>query len=229
MAHKQWITQRVPIPPGLQCVLFIPEEEMPTKEARGALPNSLSYEDAIFNITRASMMVNCFATGQFAPMRYAMQDRLHQQYRAHMYPFDDFIKAALDAGAHGACLSGAGPCILAIAGGHGGPHPGEDTMSQLLSEAVSDAMLATARQLGRPGTVRAASSPRPPASTNTPACTTIYDNLAIPTGPGFAWPWGRCGFQVHIATPSLTGFKSSGTAEDGAVLWDDFNPNPGFF
>ena len=77
MAHKQWITQRVPIPPGLQCVLFIPEEEMPTKEARGALPNSLSYEDAIFNCTRASLMVHCCATGPVAAMGYALLDRLH--------------------------------------------------------------------------------------------------------------------------------------------------------
>ena len=73
--------------------------------------------------------------GQFDPLRYAMQDRLHQQYRSHMFPFMPFIKAALEAGAHGAFLSGAGPTILAIAGGVGIADPGSDTMSQFLAEA----------------------------------------------------------------------------------------------
>ena len=35
----QWVTQRVNIPTGLQCVLFIPDDEMKTSEARGCLPD----------------------------------------------------------------------------------------------------------------------------------------------------------------------------------------------
>ena len=64
-----------------------------------------------------------------------MQDQLHQQYRTHMFPFEPFIKTALEAGAHGAFLSGS------------------DTMSQFLAEAVSEAMLRVARQTGISGTV----------------------------------------------------------------------------
>ena len=137
----QWITQRVNIPEGTQCVLFIPDEEMSTTEARKALPESLSYADAIHNISRASMLVNCFATGQFDPLRYAMQDKLHQQYRSHMFPFEPIIKVALEAGAHGAYLSGAGPTVLAITGGSGRANVGDDTMSHFLAEAVSEAMI----------------------------------------------------------------------------------------
>eukprot|EP00966_Prymnesium_polylepis_P123101 2846069-Prymnesium_polylepis.1 len=48
-----------------------------------------------------------------------------------MFPFTPFIKCALEAGAHGAFLSGAGPTILAIAGGVGIADPGSDTMSQV--------------------------------------------------------------------------------------------------
>jgi len=155
-ANSQWITQRVSIPDGLQCVLFIPDGEMSTTEARAVLPTDMPYRDAIFNISRAAMLVNCFATGQFNPLRYAMEDRLHQPYRAHMFPFQGFIKCALEAGAHGAFLSGAGPTILAIAGGVGIADPGADTMSQFLAEAVSDALLEFARKEDIAGTVHIA-------------------------------------------------------------------------
>ena len=151
--EEQWITQRVALPFGMQCVLFIPDDEMSTTEARAALPKALPYKDAVFNISRAAMLVNCFATAQFDPLRYAMEDRLHQQYRTHMFPFEPFIETALKAGAHGAFLSGAGPTVLAIAGGVGIADPGSDTMSQFLAEAVSEAMLDTARQHGISGTV----------------------------------------------------------------------------
>ena len=150
---EQWITQRVDLPSGMQCVLFIPDDEMSTTAARACLPDALPYKDAVFNISRASMLVNCFATGQFDPLRYAMEDRLHQQYRTHMFPFEPFIKTALEAGAHGAFLSGAGPTILAIAGGVGIADVGSDTMSQFLAEAVSESMLEVAREKGLPGTV----------------------------------------------------------------------------
>jgi len=177
-SQSQWITQRVGLPYGMQCVLFIPDDEMSTTEARAALPDALPYEDAIFNISRAAMLVNCFATAQFDPLRYAMEDRLHQQYRTHMFPFEPFIKTALEAGAHGAFLSGAGPTVLAIAGGVGIADPGSDTMSQFLAEAVSESMLKVAHEQGIAGT-------------------------------------------VHISSPSLTGFNSVGTAEDGTVLWSE--------
>ena len=61
-AEGHWITQRVHIPDGLQCVLFIPDDEMPTTEARAVLPAKIDRKDAIFNIARASMLINCFAT-----------------------------------------------------------------------------------------------------------------------------------------------------------------------
>ena len=71
-----------------------------------------------------------------------------------MFPFEPFIKVALQAGAHGAFLSGAGPTILAIAGGVGiHKDPGSDTMSQFLAEAVSEAMMKLAKEQGISGTI----------------------------------------------------------------------------
>ena len=42
--NNQWITQRVELPSGMQCVLFIPDDEMSTKAARACLPDHLSYK-----------------------------------------------------------------------------------------------------------------------------------------------------------------------------------------
>jgi len=155
--QEQWITQRVSVPKGMQCVLFIPDDEMSTTEARACLPDALPYKDAIFNISRAAMLVNCFATGQFDPLRYSMDDRLHQQYRTHMFPFEPFIQTALRSGAHGAFLSGAGPTVLAITGGVGIGDPGSDTMSQFIAEAVSEAMIETGKENDISGTVHISS------------------------------------------------------------------------
>ena len=203
----QWVTQRVNIPTGLQCVLFIPDDEMKTSEARGCLPENLTcaarnsgaifraqfapaqfsdgrlltplrYADAVHNISRAAMLVNCFATSQFDPLRYAMEDKLHQPHRKHMFPYYPIIEASLEAGAHGAFLSGAGPTVLAIAGGVGASGVGTDTMSQFLAEAVSEAMTKEALKHNITGT-------------------------------------------VHIAQATETGVVSSGYSKDGAVLWSE--------
>ena len=156
--HEQWVTQRVPTPNGLQMVLFIPEDEASTDRVREVLPPSLSYADVIFNISRASMLVNCFNTGQFTPLRFAMEDRLHQQHRGKLFPMmEPMIQAALRAGAHGAFLSGAGPTVVAITGGVGIADVGSDTMSQFLAEGVSQAVLQAADREGVRGSVHIAS------------------------------------------------------------------------
>ncbi|KAL1518816.1 hypothetical protein AB1Y20_003095 [Prymnesium parvum] len=154
--ERQWISQRVFIPSGLQLCLFIPDDEILSAEARSVLPKTTSYPDAIFNISRAAMLVNCFATSQFDPLRFAMEDRLHQRYRTHMFPFEPLIDAAVKAGAHAAFLAGAGPSVVAICGGVGISDPGSDTMSQFLAESVSQAFLEAARGIGIPGGVHIA-------------------------------------------------------------------------
>jgi len=154
---EQWITQRVALPEGLQLVLFIPDDEASTETARAILPASLTYEDTIFNIARASMLVNCFASGQFTPLRFAMEDRLHQQHRSKLFPHcEPIIQAALKAGAHGAFLSGAGPTVVAVTGGVGIADVGSDTMSQFLAEGVSRAVHDAAERQGVRGSVHIA-------------------------------------------------------------------------
>ena len=56
-----------------------------------------------------------FAYGQNEKFREAMQDKFHQPYRKElMGPLDEVFASAYETGAIGVCISGAGPCVLAI-------------------------------------------------------------------------------------------------------------------
>ena len=97
-------------------VVAVPDFAVSTTAARRALPDSVPHRDAAFNVGRAGLLLGALATGEYHLLRVAMQDRLHQPYRSHLIPgLEDVIDAALDSGAHGACLSGSGPTVLAFA------------------------------------------------------------------------------------------------------------------
>ena len=113
---------RAAVPDDLRVVLYIPAFEMSTREARRHLPRTYSRQDATFNLSRAALTVAALASGRYELLRTGMQDRMHQPYRARIYPeMPALIAAALDAGACGAARSGAGPPIIALTGG--GPAP----------------------------------------------------------------------------------------------------------
>lgn len=108
-------TIRVVIPPDLVFVVVSPESEMLTKAARGVLPASLPYFDAVRSINSASYLVAAFATGQFDRLRHAVGDFMHEPYRLPSIPG---ARAAIDAGcAAGALtgwLSGSGSSVLCV-------------------------------------------------------------------------------------------------------------------
>ncbi len=109
------IYTRMPVVGDYRWVIGIPDFEVSTHAARQKLPKQISMADAIFNVQRVGALMAAFATGQDELFREAMQDRLHQPYRAElMGPLEEVFKAVYEAGALGACISGAGPCILAI-------------------------------------------------------------------------------------------------------------------
>lgn len=106
---------KVPVPPSLRAVVFVPEFAMPTAEARRILPKMVHRRQAIFNIGRAATLVAAMYSGRLDLLRVATQDQLHQPYREQMFPaMPRFFKAALDAGALGAYLCGAGSSLMAL-------------------------------------------------------------------------------------------------------------------
>ncbi len=96
-------------------VVAIPDFYLPTKAAREVLPDKVDRSDAIANIGNAAMLVAALLKGSKRFIYNAFDDRLHQPYREKLIPgMLDVFKEARAAGAMGAFLSGAGPCIIAF-------------------------------------------------------------------------------------------------------------------
>lgn len=133
----------VPLPPELKAVLFIPDFAMSTAKARHILPAKVSRSDAVFNIGRVSLLTLALTTGKLEYLKIATQDRLHQPARQSMFPaMDNIFKVALETGALGAFLSGAGSTILAF------------TADESLSEEIGKAMQNAATKAGVNGRVQ---------------------------------------------------------------------------
>jgi homoserine kinase len=99
----------------LTAVCFIPDLGIPTPHARGLLPASVSHADAVFNVSRASLLVAALSAGRPELLAEATRDRLHQPYRLALFPAGaTLLDAAMDAGALGSFVSGAGPTVLAL-------------------------------------------------------------------------------------------------------------------
>ena len=106
-------TRRFDPPLGLEAVLVVPESAVGTREARAALPAQVPMADAAFNIGHAAMLTLGLATGDWEAIADGLHDRLHQPYRAHLYPSSAaLIERAHALGAIGATMSGAGPTVL---------------------------------------------------------------------------------------------------------------------
>jgi homoserine kinase len=99
--------------PGLEGVLAIPPDPVPTHEARAALPATVPITDAVANIASAATLVLGLAKDDFSLIGQGLSDRLHQDRRAHLYPRSMELLARAEAlGAVGATISGAGPTVL---------------------------------------------------------------------------------------------------------------------
>ncbi|WP_314762354.1 homoserine kinase [uncultured Selenomonas sp.] len=98
----------------LKLVVAVPEFPLSTRLARSVLPEQVKMKDAVFNLSRAALLVAALTKGQPRFLRNAFADALHQPYREKLIPgMKDVFRAACRTGALGASLSGAGPCLIA--------------------------------------------------------------------------------------------------------------------
>jgi homoserine kinase len=135
-------------PAEWRAVLYVPDLVIPTKQARAILPKEVPRADAIFNHSRVGLLVAALERNRPDLLRVAMQDRLHQPYRARLFPeMEPLIAAGLAAGGWGACLSGAGSAVLALA-------------SAAVSASVEVALRSRAAELGVPGRTLVLEIPR---------------------------------------------------------------------
>ena len=114
-AAEQFDYVRLEPPESLEVVAVVPDFTLSTERARSVLPREVGFRDAVHNQSRVGLLVAALAGNRLESLRTAMEDVLHQPYRAGLIPgLEEVRRAALDAGALGAALSGAGPTILAL-------------------------------------------------------------------------------------------------------------------
>jgi homoserine kinase len=105
----------VPVPSDWSALLVLPSQPLPTSVSRSALPGQYARQDALANLQRASLLVAAFAQGRGDLLHWAMQDSLHQPYRAAMCPLlPRLAPLAAQKGVLGVALSGAGPAVLMV-------------------------------------------------------------------------------------------------------------------
>ena len=104
---------RLDPPQGVEAVVVVPSEQVPTGEARKAIPEQVPLADAVANISAVSELVLGIQRSDLTLIGRGLSDRLHQSYRAHLYPRSmEIVEEAPRMGAIGATISGAGPTVL---------------------------------------------------------------------------------------------------------------------
>lgn len=98
----------------LNFVALIPDYEVSTHEARKVLPKTMSYADAIHQVSRCAVMTKALEVGDMHLIHESCDDRMHEPYRAKLIPDYDQAKAISEA-SHGTMyISGSGSTMMAI-------------------------------------------------------------------------------------------------------------------
>ena len=113
--NKRVYSVSVPVAQNIRFAVFIPSFELKTSVARGVLPDTVSRENAVYNLSRSALAIASLFSGSLENLRVAVQDTLHQPYRAKFIPgMDAVFRLSYELGSYGTFVSGAGPSIIAI-------------------------------------------------------------------------------------------------------------------
>lgn len=108
----------LPVPRTLRIAMVHPAMRLRTADARAVLPTTISRATALAQSASIAAMVAAFCTGDLTRLRGAIDDRIAEPARAALLPgFVEAKRAALEAGALGCSISGAGPSAFALCDG----------------------------------------------------------------------------------------------------------------
>ncbi len=110
--HGETRAVRIDLPAKMDLAVVVPDFQLPTSKARAVLPPTYSREDTVFNIQRSALLIAALATASTSAFPAAIEDRIHQPYRAPLVPGMEEILRLRAPGLLGCALSGAGPSIL---------------------------------------------------------------------------------------------------------------------
>ncbi|MCH5209943.1 MAG: homoserine kinase [Oscillospiraceae bacterium] len=103
---------------NIRFAALIPDYFMATRKSRGVLPPKVDFQDAVYNISHASMFQAAMLTGDMKALRIGAKDMLHQQYReVYVEGMEDIFEKTYSLGSHATYLSGSGPTIMSVLSG----------------------------------------------------------------------------------------------------------------
>jgi homoserine kinase len=106
---------RLAVHPSLRLVFATPSYGVETSKARGVLPSDVERRDAVAQAAALAGLVVGLERGDGELIRSCMVDRIAEPCRIPLYPgYAGAREAALEAGAFGVAVSGAGPTLLAV-------------------------------------------------------------------------------------------------------------------
>lgn len=125
----------IPVPDRIRCVLVRPDQVIATRDARACLPDSLPIGDSVRQTAHLGAFIAGCYRDDLGLIGRALRDLIVEPHRASLVPgFAEVQSAAMDAGALGCSLSGAGPTIFAWSDG------------QSAAESIQDAMVTAFEQ-----------------------------------------------------------------------------------
>ncbi len=112
---KRAIYNKIDIKEGISFISIIPNFQLATSTARKVLPKEVEFKDAIYNISRVSLMISAFANGNYDLLRCGCKDAIHEKYRSPLIKNYDLVyNKCISLGALSCFLSGAGPTIMVL-------------------------------------------------------------------------------------------------------------------
>ncbi len=109
---------QIPTPSELMVAVLHPQIEVKTEDARNAINTEVAVKTAIAQWANVGGLISGLYTEDFGLISRSLIDYVAEPARKHLIPhFDATKKAAIDAGALGAGISGSGPAIFALCKG----------------------------------------------------------------------------------------------------------------
>lgn len=103
------------MPEDLSFLVLYPSKPLETKKSRRVIPETISHSDGAFNAAHTALIISAIAKRDYSLLKEAMEDRLHQPYRAEIVEgMKEIFALYEEIGAYGRYLSGSGPSVAAI-------------------------------------------------------------------------------------------------------------------
>ena len=119
----------------LVIILALPNIQILTKDAREMLPQEVKIKDFIANMANACLIASAFSKDNYDLFSRSLKDIVIEPVRSQLIPGFNKVKAvALEAGADGMTISGAGPAVFAITNSNKKAHIIEDAMIRTFNQ-----------------------------------------------------------------------------------------------